>query len=188
MLKRFSNIALLVFCGLLVAGIVITREVDTAIETNENRKDAARDAIVDFSVDCTGPVKVLITADTALWVRIEYILPSFSSYNLDKRNGSWFLGEMPTNREATNRYLGKIASAKSNCSIVHSNPNALKMADYKIKVITVDDDTFFYQTYVIDTNFIVQDYTGQLYSGNNDSLFWQLYFGKQRFIPELAGQ
>ncbi len=188
MLKRFSNITLFVLCGLLVVGIIVTRNLDTAIETNENRKDEARKAILEFEVDCAAPLHNLVAVDTSTWVRVEYTLPSFSSYNLDKRNGSWFMDDMQTNLEATQKYFGKILNAQTHCTVAHNRPEVLKMSDYVLKIITTNSDTLVYKTFVIDTNYLVQDPSGQLYSGNNDSLFWQLYFGKFRFIPELANQ
>lgn len=188
MLKRFSNITLLLFCGLLVVGIIITRRVDTAIETNEIRKDAERNAKLDFDTNCSNGLKQLIAVDTSSWLRIEYTLPSFSSYNLDKKNGAWYVGEIQTDAKATDLYLGKIAAAKTKCTVAHANPNALKMPDYVLKIMTENVDTFVFETYVVDTNFIIKDKNGQLYSGKTDSLFGQLYFGKQRFIPELEGQ
>lgn len=188
MLKRLSNITLLVLCGLLVVGITITRRVDTAIETNENRKDAARAAVLDFETDCIAEPIYLVGKDTASWVRIEYTLPSFSSYNLDKKAGQWYIDGMPTDTAATRLYLGKISTAKTYCKVLHTNPSTLKLADYQLQIVTANGDTMRYLTYVVDTNFIVQDMEGQLYSGNSDSLFWKLYFGKQRFIPELAEQ
>lgn len=173
---------------MLVFGIIITRRVDTAIETNEVRKEVARKAILEFEKDCAAPSKQLITADTSTWARVEYTLPSFSSYDLDKKDGNWYLGKTPTNAAATQKYLGKIAAAASHCVVVHNNPKALKMPDYMLKIITTSADTLLFETYVVDTNYIVRDLEGNMYSGNDDSLFWQLYFGKQRFIPELANQ
>lgn len=188
MQKRFSNITLLVFCGLLLVGIIITRRVDTAIETNELRKDAARDAKLQFEMHCFKNPIPLVDIDTTSWLRIEYVLPSFSSYAMDKRNGSWFIGDRATDKNATNKYIGKIAAAYANCTIAHANANVLKLPDYELTIITQESDTMLFRTYVVDTNYIVQDKNGHLYPGKDDSLFWRLYFGKQRFIPELAGQ
>lgn len=188
MLKRFSNITLLVLCGLLVVGIIVTRRIDTAIETNENRKEALRKAALDFNTECSDISKLLIATDTSSWLRIEYTLPSFSSYYLDKKAGIWYLGETQTDSEATDFYLGKIAAAKVRCAVVHTNRDALKLPDYVLKIMTDKADTLIFETYVIDTSFIIQDKMGQLYPGKIDSLFWQLYFGKHRFIPELAEQ
>jgi hypothetical protein len=188
MLNRFSNITLIVLCALLVVGIVITRNVDTAIEVNENRKSKERKQLRDFEIDCSGNLQKIVLADTSTWMRIEYTLPSFSSYNLDRKAGAWFMDTMQTDAAATATYLGKIANAQSSCRVVYGEDKALKMADYVLKIITNSSDTFTYSTFVVDTNLLVQVPNGQLYYGNSDSLFSNLYFGKFRFIPSLAGQ
>jgi hypothetical protein len=48
MLNRFSNITIIVLCAVLLVGIVITRNIDTAIEVNEIRKFEERKQLRDF--------------------------------------------------------------------------------------------------------------------------------------------
>lgn len=183
MLQRFSNITLLVICGFLIVGIIVTRRIDTAIEWNVDRQNQQRLLVQDFKITCTQAPTKLIQADTASWARIQYTLPSFSSYNLDKRQGLWYLDTIPTNIAATQKYLGKIAAASWKCTVTHSKPETLKVPDYVLEIITTSAETLWYKTYVVDTAYLLQDRTGQLYYGNADSLFWQLYFGRHRFTP-----
>ncbi len=188
MLNRFSNITIIVLCAVLLVGIVITRNIDTAIEVNENRKFQERKQLRDFEIDCSGSLKQLVSADTSTWIRLEYTLPSFSSYNLDRRAGAWFMDTIQTDAAATATYFSKITNAQTSCRVVYGEDRALKMPDYVLKIITNNLDTFIYSTFVVDTNLLVQAPNGQLFYGNSDSLFSKLYFGKFRFIPELAGQ
>ncbi len=183
MLNRFSNITLLVLCGLLVVGIVITRRVDTAIEWKVKTQTENRAVVLDFKVACTGESRPLLATDTAQWKQVRYTLPNYNSYTLERANGFWQIGTDATNVQNTAHYLGKIAAAQWRCGVEHSKPEVLKVADYVLDIVTLNDDTLSYRTYVVDTFYIIQDNSGQLYSGNADSLFWQLYFGKHRFIP-----
>jgi hypothetical protein len=188
MFNRLSNIALLVLCGLLVVGIIVTRRLDTAIEWKVEAQNQNRAVTRDDNINCADTIYQLIDVDTANWQRVEYILPSFSSYNLEKRSGAWYLDTLPTDALATAQYMGKIAGAKWSCTVYHANPEALKMADYVLKIVTTNAETLSYKAFVVDTNYIIQDHNGRLYPGNIDSLFWQLYFGKHRFIPSLSQQ
>lgn len=188
MLKRFSNITLVVLCGLLVVGIIITRRVDTAIEVNAQRISNYRVKKLDYTVSCSDTMKTLVTADTAQWVRLQYVMPNFSSYNLDRKEGAWYIDNQKTDAQQTDIFLGKIANAQWRCSVIHNKPEVLKVADYELNIITAGGETLFYNSYSIDTTFIIKDHKGQLYYGHADSLAWQLYFGKHRFIPELKEQ
>lgn len=179
---------LLVLCGLLVVGIIITRRIDTAIEWKVEAQNQNRKVALDYEIACNDTALRFIAIDTASWQRIEYILPSFSSYALEKQNGTWYMDTIPTDALATTKYMGKIAGAKWRCAVNHAKPEALKMADYVLTITAANGETLSYQTFVVDTSYIIQDHNGQLYSGNSDSLFWQLYFGKHRFIPSLSQQ
>ncbi len=188
MLKRVSNVAIVIICCLLAVGIIVTRQADTAIEVNVKRQNEQREKTRDYTIDCNTIRNPLVVADTSKWVRLQYTLPSFSSYNVDKKNGAWFIEEKQTNTEATSKYLGKMSNAFWTCEVQHNKPDMLKVPDYVLDIITSDAETLTYSTYVVDTSYLIQDNTGRMYYGNADSLFWQLYFGKHRFIPELSQQ
>lgn len=188
MLKRFSNITILVLCGFLVVGIIVTRRVDTAIEVNVERQKVEREKIRDYTITCAQQATPLVPADTATWIRVQYTLPSFSSYNLDRKDGGWYLEDKVTDATSTNKYFGKITNAAWLCTVAHQTPEMLKVPDYILEIITSQAETLAYKTYVVDTTYLIEDQNGSMYYGNADSLFWQLYFGKHRFIPELLGQ
>ena len=189
MLKKFSNITLVVLCGLLVVGIIVTRRLDTAIEVNAQRISNDRVKKLDYTVNCAEQSQLLISADTSRWVRIQYTMPSFSSYDMYRKvDRAWYIGDMQTDALQTDLYLGKIAKAQWRCSVAHNKPQMLMVADYVLDIITAEAETLTYKTYVVDTAYIIEDRQGQLYYGNADSLLWQLYFGKHRFIPGLLGQ
>ncbi|CAN5197737.1 hypothetical protein BH09BAC1_BH09BAC1_00160 [soil metagenome] len=188
MLKRFSNITLLALCGLLVVGIIITRRVDTAIEVNVERQQLQRIKARDFEVACGAAGHKLIFVDTTSWAKLQYTLPTFSSYNMERKDGAWYIDKAQTEKLDTDKYLGKIAGATWRCTVVHFNPEVLKVPDYILEIITNEAETLAYKTYVVDTSYLIEDKLGNMYYGNTDSLFWQLYFGKHRFNPELSQQ
>lgn len=186
MLKRLSNITILVLCGVLAVGIIITRQIDTAIETNLDRRSANEIKQRDFTVDCIGAKSTLISLPTSNWVRLNYTLPSHSSYSMYRVNDSWEIDGTSTNDSATAIYLNKIATAQWSCTVAHNSPDILVVPDYILDIVTSNGDTLSYETFVVDTAYIIRDNNKQLYLGNADSLFWQLYFGKHRFNPDLA--
>lgn len=187
MLKRFSNIQLLIVFAILLGLIGLVKVYDSRrIDWN---------AVSQFvKIDTTGMDRVvllegdsvwLVKGDPTQWTMVDYLLPSEASFTVFQTDSGWTMGGLPIDSARTWKFLNELKQVAASTQFTGLENERLIHPEYKLTLATTTDTTVV-SCYIRNGLYVMESslQPGRQYDGQGGKLFEQVFVGRARFFPK----
>ena len=130
--------------------------------------------------------KKVISSNANDWVRVKYLLPSEASFEVQRKEGGWFVGNEPTDSTRTWYFLNSLDTVMGTTFLDGVSPYVLYKPEYELDLFNRTGDSIKVECFVRQGQLFLRSSQNPtaVFDARADSLFEKVYVGKARFFPK----